>query len=223
MNKLIEQIFNNRRPNVKRLALYGFECFDDVYLYKTAILDGQFSLTVKVYGSVVDTELVDTATDELYTLFLADGAVGSFVGSVRTAYEAVLRDIADKCFDKHVFKTDYAQQIICYIAEKYGDELEYLWNKFPDNAIWRRNDNRKWYALLLTASKDKIGLPSNERAEMLDVRRDAEKLADGIKIFKGYHMNKKSWITVVLDGSIEINLDEVYKLIDDSYLLAANK
>lgn len=219
MNKIIEQIFKNRRPNVKRLSCYGFECFDDVYLYKTTILDGQFSLTVKVSGGLVGTELVDVSTDEPYTLFLADSAVGSFVGSVRTAYEAALLDIAEKCFDKHVFKTDYAQQIIRYIADKYGDELEYLWNKFPDNAIWRRSDNRKWYALLVTAAKDKIGLPSKERAEMIDLRGDAEQLADGVRIFKGYHMNKKSWITIVLDGSVA--LDEIYKLIDSSYQLAA--
>lgn len=221
MNKLLEQIFKNRRPNTKKLLGYGFESFDDVYLYKKAIYNGQFSLTVKVNGSVIDTDVIDVATGEQYTLFLADGAVGKFVGAVRTAYEFVLRDIAEKCFEKHVFKTDYAQQIIRYITEKNGDELEYLWNKFPDNAIWRRNDNRKWYALLLTATKDKLGLPSNERVEMLDVRGDAEKLADGAKIFKGYHMNKKSWITIVLDGSVA--LDDIYKLIDDSYFLAAKK
>lgn len=221
MNKILEPIFKNRRPNSNRLLDYGFERFGDVYLFKTTILDGQFALTVTVRGSTVDTEVIDVSTDEQYTLFLADGAVGSFVGSVRTAYEAEVLDIAEKCFDKHVFKTNYAQQIMRYVAEKYGDELEYLWNKFPDNAIWRRGDNRKWYALLVTATKDKIGLPSKERAEMLDVRGDAEKLADGVKIFKGYHMNKKSWITVVLDGSLP--LDDIYKLIDDSYLLAAKK
>lgn len=221
MNKILEQIFKNRRLNVKRLLAYGFERFDNVYLFKTTILDGQFALTVKVCGSTVDTEVIDVATDEQYTLFLADGAVGSFVGSVRTAYEAVLQDIAEKCFDKHVFKSDYAQQIIRYITDKYGDELEFLWDKFSDNAIWRRADNRKWYALLVTATKDKIGLPSNERAEMIDVRGDAEKLADGVKIFKGYHMNKKSWITIVLDGSVP--LDDIYKLIDDSYLISAKK
>lgn len=221
MNKILEQIFKNRRPNAKRLLAYGFERFGDVYLFKTTILDGQFALTVKVEISQVYTELIDTATDEQYTLFLADGAVGSFVGSVRSAYEAVLLEVAERCFDKYVFKTDYAQQIIRYVTEKYGDELEFLWDKFTDNAIWRRVDNRKWYALLVTATKDKLGLPSKESAEMLDVRGDAEKLVDGVRIFKGYHMNKKSWITVVLDGSVP--LDDIYKLIDDSYQLAAKK
>ena len=32
--------------------------------------------------------------------------------------------------------------IIKYVRESYGDELEFLWKKFPDNAVWRRKDNK---------------------------------------------------------------------------------
>lgn len=221
MNKIVQLIFKNKKVNVHKLSEYGFERFDDVYLYKTEVVNGQFEMTVKVSNSDVDAVLVDVSTDEPYTLFLADNAVGGFVGSVRSAYEEALQDIADKCFDKCVFKTEYATQIINYVSQKYGDELEYLWNKFPDNAIWRRKDNRKWYGALLTATKDKLGLKSTERFEMLDVRGDAERLADGVKFFKGYHMNKKSWITVILDGSVQ--LEEIYRLLDESYRLAEKK
>ena len=38
----------------------------------------------------------------------------------------------------------------------YCDELEFLWQKFPDNAVWRRKDNKKWYGALLTVSKEKL-------------------------------------------------------------------
>lgn len=33
----------------------------------------------------------------------------------------------------------------------------------------------------------------------------------------GYHMNKKHWNTVVLDGSVPVN--EIHRMIDNSYLL----
>ncbi len=39
--------------------------------------------------------------------------------------------------------------------------------------------------------------------------------------FAGYHMNKKHWITIKLDGSVNIN--EIYELIDNSYNLSKNK
>ena len=34
-------------------------------------------------------------------------------------------------------------------------------------------------------------------------------------------MNKKSWITIKLDGSV--NENEIYKLIDNSYMLSIKK
>jgi predicted DNA-binding protein (MmcQ/YjbR family) len=40
-------------------------------------------------------------------------------------------------------------------------------------------------------------------------------------IIPGYHMNKKHWNTVILDGSIPANL--VTELIDDSYKLVKGK
>ena len=44
---------------------------------------------------------------------------------------------------------------------------------------------------------------------------------DKIKVFPGYHMNKKSWITIKLDNSMETNT--IFKLIDNSYNLATTK
>ena len=40
-------------------------------------------------------------------------------------------------------------------------------------------------------------------------------------ITEGYHMNKKHWISVYFDGSVPMN--EVLRLIDNSYLLVVNK
>ena len=47
---------------------------------------------------------------------------------------------------------------------------------------------------------------------------DAQILRSHFKaIIPGYHMNKDHWNTVILDGSLEVDL--VKKLIDDSYFL----
>ncbi|MFH2219705.1 MAG: MmcQ/YjbR family DNA-binding protein [Pseudomonadota bacterium] len=40
-------------------------------------------------------------------------------------------------------------------------------------------------------------------------------------ILSGYHMNKKHWNTVVLDGSIPD--EEIFTMIDDSYDLVVKK
>lgn len=96
--------------------------------------------------------------------------------------------------------------------------------KFPNNAIWRRKDNAKWYAALLTVSKEKLGMAGTENTEIIDLCAEPETLVsliDGQKYFPGYHMNKKHWFTICLDGSVP--LDEIFRRLDTSYQIASKK
>lgn len=224
MNRVLDSIFKYRKPNYHQLENYGFKKFNGAYRIKTEIMGGQFALHIVIDNADIDTQVIDLETNEPYTLFLAEGVSGSFVGAVRAEYEKTLLDIADKCFEKCVFKSEYAQKLIQYVSDAYGDALEFLWEKFPDNAIWRRKDNKKWYGALLTITKNKIGLPSQEKIEIIDLRADPENIdsiVDNVTIFKGYHMNKKHWITICLDGTVA--LDDIKKILDASYELAGGK
>lgn len=37
-----------------------------------------------------------------------------------------------------VFRSAQAQEIIAYVREEYGDELEFLWQRLLKAAIWRK-------------------------------------------------------------------------------------
>ena len=109
--------------------------------------------------------------------------------------------------------------VIKYIKEKYNDEPEFLWEKFAGNAIVRRKDNLKWYAAFLSVSKQKLGFSETSSVEIIDLRTiDADKIIDNKTVFPGYHMNKKHWITIILDNSVP--MDYIKKRIDESYILA---
>lgn len=165
--------------------------------------------------------ITDNSSGEEYVLHRVTGAAGTFVGRVKSEYEAVLEGIAAKCFDPDVFKSEQAKAVIAYMGDTYGDEPEFLWQKFPDNAVVRRKDNRKWYAAILTVSRRKLGSDSDALVEILDLRIKPEELEhtiDNIKYFPGYHMNKKHWYTICLDGSVSI--EEIDRRIDESYFLA---
>ena len=214
-------ILKNKACNFERLLEYGFKKTEDTYFYKAILPSSGFEMHVSVTESgKVSATVLDTDLDEPYTLHLASGAVGEFVGNIKAEYENVLTDIADKCFEPDVFKTDFAKEIIVYICNTYGDKFEYLWKKFSDNAVVRRSDNKKWYAALLTVSRSKLGFESDEIVEVIDLRMKPEEVEkiDKVRILPGYHMNKKHWITVVLDGTV--SLDEIFALIDESYVLA---
>ena len=225
MSDIITNLYKNRKADFEKLVLYGFEKNGADFVYSQELSENDFvmAVTVTSFGEISAT-VIDRAADEPYTLHLAEGAAGSFVGGIRMEYEEILNDIAEKCFQPDIFKTEHAKQLITYVRENYGDELEFLWKKFPQNAIWRRKDTKKWYGALLTVSKRKLGIPSDEMVEIIDLRLEPEKLEkliDNTKYYAGYHMNKKHWYTMILDGSVPV--EEIYWRIEDSYRLANKK
>lgn len=224
MDRFLQQILSDRRADPEKLKTYGFRETDGAYLYEQPILDGAFTLRVRVRADGADACLIDAATDEPYTLFLVEDAQGSFIGEVRAAYCDALSAVAEACFAKTVFQSGYSQSVIEYARNTYGDELEFLWEKSPKNAILRRKDNRKWYAALLTISKSKLGAFPDEEIEVLDLRAAPEAIpdmVDGKRVFAGYHMNKKHWITLPLDGTLPA--EEICAMLGTSYALAKGK
>lgn len=214
-------VFKLKKPNKENLLRYGFTVAQNGFAFTRNILDGQMQLTVTVSDGKVDTCIIDNLTGEEYVLYKIPEAVGAFVGQVREECSHILADIAEKCFEREIFKQTQTKRIIAYCKEKYGSELEFLWQKFPDNAIVRRKDNQKWYAAILTVSRRKLGFDLDESVEIIDLRmasQEIEKKADGARYFLGYHMNKKHWITVCLDGTLTDG--ELFLLIDESYRLA---
>ncbi|MEE3417313.1 MAG: hypothetical protein VZR53_18440 [Prevotella sp.] len=67
---------------------------------------------------------------------------------------------------------DFKEKVFKYIKKEYGVEPDYPWGKYPGNAVFRHEDNKKWFALVMTVSKDKLGLSgtshskSSERIKM---------------------------------------------------------
>lgn len=111
-----------------------------------------------------------------------------------------------------------ANKVLQYVYEKYGSKPEFLWSKFPNNAILRHKDGSKWYAAILSVEKQKLGIDDAGDVEIPDLKCGAVMagaLRDGKCFFPAYHMNKEYWITLLLNGSIPI--DEIYALIDLSF------
>lgn len=220
----MENIFKNKKVIPKNLQEFGFKKNGSKYLYQENVMNDEFLVKIEISEpNIVKTQTVETDSGELYTLHLTDSD-GTFVGKVREEYNNLLQKIAQNCFENTVFKFKNTYKVIDYIKNKYGDDVEYLWEKFPDNAIARRSDNSKWYLAILTVGKNRLGFDSDELVEVIDLRADKDALPELIKqdnIFPGYHMNKKHWISILLDGSADIN--EIYRYIDESYILAKKK
>ena len=218
----ITNFIKDKKIDFKKLEEFGFELKDNSYYYHTSLLKNQFRMSVKIsLDNSIFTEIIDIETTEPYILHLLEIKRSGYSEKVYKAYSEVLEKIKKECFEDEIFKANYAKEIINYIKNKYGDELEFLWEKTPKNAVVRRKSTKKWYAAILTISKRKLNLDSDEIIEVINIHNspeEIEKLIDYKKYFPAYHMNKKHWCTICLDGTVE--LKEIYKLIDISYELA---
>ncbi len=219
-----EMFFKSQPLQTERLAAYGFSQNGEEFLY-TGILDLlPFRFELRFVGDTAkgaSMRVFDLDTDEEYALIHTPGAVGAFVGSVTEACEAIFRDVVRSCFSDEVFTSVGARMLLEYAKHTYGDSPEFLWEKTPDNAILRRKDSGKWYAVLMTVSAKKIGFSEDRPIEVANFHDTAEnvaRLVDGITYFPGFHMNKKYWYTVRLDRIPEKT--EFFRRIDISYALA---
>ena len=68
----------------------------------------------------------------------------------------LLNDIIEKCTVPNVFHQKQTLEIIDYVKEKYDNPLEFLWDQYAGDAIYRNPQNKKWYAALLTTTKNKF-------------------------------------------------------------------
>ncbi len=218
---MFEDLFVHKKLVPERLLAYGFVPVGDAYSYTCEILDGDFCLRITLdrHGNP-DTALTECDTGEEYVLYKT-AAQGAYVGDVRQAIADVLQQIADTCFDGSLFRRAQTLRMTAHAAEVYGSEPEFLWGYTPANAILRRSDSGKWYAAILTVPLSKLGFDTDTPVEIVDLHarpEQVEALLCRPEIYRAWHMNKKSWYTILLDDSVPDA--ELYALLAESYRLA---
>ncbi len=112
----------------------------------------------------------------------------------------------------------YREAVLHYAAETYGTTPEYLWKRTPNYAVLRNQASRKWYGAVIDISRKTLGLPGEGIVDILDIKCSPVMIGSLLEqegYLPAYHMNKNSWITVLLDGTVP--LEQVKSLLDLSY------
>lgn len=108
------------------------------------------------------------------------------------------------------------KDIINFINKKYNANPEYLWRRYPDFCVFRRADNKKWFAIIMKISRVILKIPGEGAVDIINVKTDNAEFLCGVPgILPAYHMNKNNWVTVLMDGTVSIG--NVKKLIEMSY------
>ena len=113
--------------------------------------------------------------------------------------------------------------VLKYAKKQYGTVPEVLWPKYPKDVVLRNNCGKKWYAIIMEVRADRFGGKASDVVDVMNVKCSpdvVEFLWEQDEIFPAYHMNKKNWISIILDGKLDA--EKVFGLMDFSYKLTVS-
>ncbi len=212
------ELFKKASIDFDKLEKYGFIKEKDEYRYSKNFMDNKFRADIiinkdgNVSGKVYDLEM-----EEEYTNFRIENVVGEFINTVKNEYIKILQDIKDNCFEDKYFLFEQSNRITRLIKEKYNVKPEFLWDKFPNDAIFRNLRSSKWFGIIMNVDKSKIISNKSGNIEILNIKLDdeVEKYLKEEGIYSSYHLSKKNWITIILDDSLSD--EKIMSLVDISY------
>ena len=201
----------------EKLLQYGFREEAEKLIYRKEILDSSFLIEIVFVNSQLMIEVYDLEYNEVYSLFSVDSAVGETVQNIREDVEKLLSSILGLADESGKISSE----IIDYCNNKYGGNHVNPFKKHPDILAFV-NERNKWYALLLDVEYNKLNKNTDitTKVKILNVKYPTDRILeiiDNKNIFPAYHMNKKHWISVVLDKNIK--LETIKELIGISYTL----
>ena len=221
-----QKIFSRKRFSTQKLADYGFEDKDGCRFLSCPFMDGDFTAEIRVYeNGTVRGRVIDNMTGDEYFPLRMPNYAGAFVGSVREAYEDLLKDIADKCCSDVTFASDQSNRIAAAILERYSVEPDFPWDsgKYGPAGVFRHGGSSKWFGLIMNIERRLLDKSDcGELIDVLNLKADESKTAALHKIrgiYPAYHMNHSKWISVTLDDTLEDR--DVMDLVDESFRLTS--
>ena len=201
----------------EQLNGFGFKEEAEKLVYRKEILDSSFLIEIVFVNSQLLIEVYDLEFDEIYSLFSVESAIGETVQNIREHVENLLSSILGLADESGKISSE----VIDYCNNKYGENHVNPFKKHPD-ILAMVNEKNKWYALLLDVEYNKLNknIDITTKVKILNLKYPTDNISDIIdnqNIFPAYHMNKKHWISVVLDKNIK--LETIKELIDISYSL----
>lgn len=115
-------------------------------------------------------------------------------------------------------------RVIEYIVERFSVRDEHLWAKYPEDSIFRHPASQKWFGLLMTVPGNRLGLDGDGPVDILVIKCSPLMIGSLLAepgFLPAYHMNKDSWITVLLNETVPD--EKIYPLLELSYDAVAPK
>ncbi|SUP41777.1 MmcQ/YjbR family DNA-binding protein [Veillonella criceti] len=210
------EIFNTHIFNTSKALEYGFKKVGTSYRLTKELghdtLEAEFEITNKSFKVTIYEEPEHIE----YELFNVPSSEGAFIGKLRADVDKLIKEVIAHSFDSF----NRRKELLTYVYEQYQTIPEEPWDKFASYCTLKTNHTKKWYGLFMNIPYKYLVKDRDGYIDVLNVKVLPETVADlvdYVHIFPAYHMNKKHWITIVLDQTVNIEL--VKTLLQNSYHL----
>ena len=215
--KEIQEIFLHRKVDLEKLFSYGFTKQENLYVYPVNIMNDDFRLDFYFDGKdFTRIYIYDNQWEDEYFDITNDSTYENVNYKVREEIEKILEDIKEKCFSISLFTSPQTNRLVSLIQKKWNISPDFPWN--DENGVVRNPDNQKWFGLIMHIDAKRMKLESR-MVDVLNVKIDPfqnEEILSRKGIYPAYHMNHKSWISIILDDTLSD--EEVMSYMEWSYL-----
>ena len=221
--KIEEELFHRYKVNEDKLSSFGFRYVDNKYIKEYKLSTDNLTAVITIIDNNISGKIIDDDFGDELILFNTNNAVGEYIGKINEEYQKILLDIRDNCYNKVLFHDDQANRIARKIYDKYNEEPDFPWEKYPYIGVFRHKENKLWYGLVMEIGDDVLGKGIKGRT-IINIKLPPETITELVKldnIFPAYHMNKKSWISLSL--SDYFSDEDILKWIDISYEITKSK
>ena len=198
----------------KMAIAYGFSRTEAGFMLKKELPDAGLYAMFVIADKRFEVNVFDAYTDEEFLPFNVAGNNTGFVTGIREQVEALLQEIIEKC----LLKANMKLRMMEYCTGKFGTKPEAPWEDSPDAFTFKTAKRNKWYALFMTIPYKSLGIAAKGTLDVVNIKLPPEKILDLIDrehFYPAYHMNKKHWITIILDKEVDEPLVE--QLLEESY------
>lgn len=95
------------------------------------------------------------------------------------------------------------ESLLKFVEEEYGVSADFPFSdEWAPTPVLRHQDNRKWFAIGMAISRNKLSGTSNEKTWVFNFKCDPlfkAALLEKKGFYVSYHMSKEHWVSVVLD------------------------
>lgn len=203
----------------ENLLAHGFQQGSSGYVRSYSLHQGEYSCQIQITKNAMSILVHDVAADEEFLPFYVKHNQGAFVSEIRAEVNAIIEQLFDQCFTR----CDVKEQLLAYAQECFQTAPVYPWKDLA-HCVLKSSLHKKWYAIVMRIPYEALKIERQGSVDIVNVKADPQmitQLIDRQHYFPAYHMNKKHWITILLDRNTD--MDKVKELLHNSYLLVEGK